>query len=183
MQNSAHRIMVLLIVGWLATPTALADAEIASKIVQFCKDNVGKQVGRGECSDVAVQALKEAGAKPQTAFADSPNKDDYVWGELVYLYGKNAVGKDDREGALKDVQPGDIIQLRDAMFAGKAANGGTYTQQSPHHTSVVAEVKDKAKQVVVYEQNSNNVRVVMKNVYRLNDLRQGWIRIYRPVAK
>src|SRR5262249_1585314 len=121
--------------------------------------------------------------KPQTAFPDSPNKDDYVWGELVYLYGKNPGAKDDREGALKDVQPGDIIQLRDAMFAGKAANGGADTHPSPPPTPRVAEVKDKTKQLVVYEQNSNNVRSVTKNIYRLNDLRQGWIRIYRPVAK
>lgn len=183
MPCTAGRIVLILAAGWLLTPARGADEEINSKIVQFCKDNLGKQVGRGECSDVAVQALKDAGAKPQTAFKDSPNQDDYVWGELVYLYGKNPGAKDDREGMLKDVQPGDIIQLRDAMFAGKAANGGMYTQQSPHHTSIVAEVKDKTKQVVVYEQNSNNVRIVMKNTYRLNDLRQGWIRIYRPVAR
>src|SRR5262249_26768610 len=149
MPSSGRRMMLVLAVGWLLTPALAADEEINSKIVQYCKDQVGKQVGKGECADVAVEALKLAGAKPQTAFADSPNEGDYVWGELVYLYGKKPGAKDEREGQLKDVQPGDIIQLRDAMFAGKAPNGGTYSQQSPHHTSVVAEVKDKTKQVVV----------------------------------
>ena len=57
------------------------EKSVNEKVVEFCKKHVGKEVGDGECTSLASAALKEAGAKPRSAFEDHPNRGDYVWGE------------------------------------------------------------------------------------------------------
>ncbi len=182
MRNTVTSASVFIALLYLL-PTAIAEETVGSKVVKFCKDKVGQTVGGGECAHLAVEALRAADAKLQSDFTDSPNKGDYVWGDLIYLHAKKAGAKDEYEGAVKDMKPGDIMQFRDAKFAGPAPNGGTYSRESPHHTAVVAEIKEAGKVIVVFEQNIAEVRKVMKTTYRLAHLREGWVRVYRPVAK
>jgi hypothetical protein len=60
---------------------------------------VGKKVGARECWDLGEESLKQAGAMTSNDLGPVGPDTDYVWGDPV----KN----------LKDVQAGDIIQLRD----------------------------------------------------------------------
>jgi hypothetical protein len=162
-------------VGVIAKEDAAA-AELAKKMVQFCKDNFGKTVGDGECGTLAVKAVDAAGAKPFFEYKENPGLQDFVWGELVFVL-EIKDGKRKREPADGKAKPGDVIQYRDATFR---SGGGIYVFS--HHTAVVADVKATGE-LVVYEQNMQGKREVTKGTLRPGDLAGGWIRVYRPVAK
>lgn len=172
---------VLFLLG--ATTGLAAPPEPAAnpKVIAFAKNNMTKQVGDGECAALAVEALKAAGAKPFRSWKDSPNDGDYVWGELVYgLKIQDGIRTEDTAIGTAP-QAGDVIQYRNAEFAGKTANGGKYTQKMPHHTAIVLSVKDNGKTIVVLEQNSGGRKTVGEGTIRLGDLQSGWLKVYRPV--
>ena len=52
----------------------------------------------------------------------------------------------------------------------------------PHHTAVILNVAEGGKVLKVLEQNINGKRFVMESTYRINDLKSGSFRVYRPVA-
>jgi len=56
---------------------------LGKKIVNFAQSKVGRQVGTGECFDLAAQVLKSAGAKSADSFGKVPPDADYVWGDPV----------------------------------------------------------------------------------------------------
>ena len=150
-------------------------------VVAFCKANLGKQVGEGECAHLASAALKEAGAKPHREFPDSPDTGDYVWGTLVFgMEFKD--GKGATEGSVAKVRPGDIIQYRDAKFSGRKPTGGTYTSTAAHHTAVVGAVSPDGKVLSLLQQNSGGKRLVTEATQTLTDMQAGWLKVYRPVA-
>jgi hypothetical protein len=154
------------------------------KIVKFCKDHLGKKVRQGECTNLADAALKHAGAKPRTTFKDSPNREDYVWGKLVYALEIKENSQKETRVPKMSIQPGDVIQFRDARFKGRSLNGlQNYETAFPHHTSIVLAVKMENNLITVLEQNVNGKRKVMESTYRLTDLKTGWLRIYRPVSE
>ncbi len=153
-----------------------AAGELAKKIVEFCKDNVGKTVGDGECGTLAVKAAEAAGAKPFSDYKENPGVQDFVWGELVFVVEIQG-GKRKRDPADTKAKPGDVIQYRNASFR---SGGGIYL--FAHHTAVVAEVKSSGE-LIVYEQNMQGKRYVTKGRLQPNNLASGWIRIYRPAAK
>jgi hypothetical protein len=171
-----------LLVGLLAASAAPAPAPaLGDKVVAFCKKEMGEQVGGGECAHLASAALKSVGIDHRGA-KDSPNAGDYVWGELVYVLDKDPKGA--THGKVTDIKPGDIIQYRDTKWAGPKRGGkGTYSASAAHHTSVVAAVEDKGKTIKIYQQNSGGKRFVTEGVLYLDDLKEGWIRVYRPVTK
>ena len=72
------------------------------KVVEFARTNVGKQVGDGVCTSLAVEALRAAQAR---RFPFSDREGDWIWGEEVPSF--------------KEALPGDILQFRDAVFQGK----------------------------------------------------------------
>jgi hypothetical protein len=151
-------------------------------VVAFCKANLGKQVGEGECAHLAGAAFKEAGAKPHREFPDKPNEGDYVWGELVFgMEFKN--GKGSIEGSPTKIRPGDVVQYRDAKFAGRRPTGGTYSSSAAHHTAVVSGVSPDGKVITILQQNTNGKRFVTEDVQVLTDMQAGWMKVYRPVAK
>lgn len=153
-----------------------AAAELAQKVVRFCKDNLGKMVGDGECGTLAVKAAEAAGAKPFFEYKENPGPQDFVWGELVFAL-EFKDGKRTRDPADAKAKPGDVIQYRDATFR---SSRGIYIFS--HHTAVIAEVKSTGE-LVVYEQNMQGKKEVTKGTLRPSELAGGWIRVYRPVAK
>jgi hypothetical protein len=163
--------------------TATASAPtLNDKVAGFCQARLGKQVGDGECYALAAQALLAAGAKPQPALGDSPNKGDYVWGKLVYT----RETRDDRpaeKGDAAKLRPGDVIQFRDVRFEGTRDDGGTYFWATDHHTAVVTAVKDDGKGLTVLHQNADGKRFVHEKTYTLGDLKTGWLRVYRPIPR
>jgi hypothetical protein len=164
---------------------ARAADSLGDRIVAFCKAHKDQQVGDGDCYDLGKYALKEAGARPEFKYHNNPNKGDYVWGKLVF---KEEAGEGEsgpkREGKVKDVRPGDVIQLRDAKFEGKKLSGkGTYRVSMPHHTAIVSAVENDGKLLRIYHQNFGGKKVVMEATITPEHLTAGWIRIYRPNPK
>jgi hypothetical protein len=168
-------VTVALLVGLApADDTALND-----KVLQFARDHMGEKVGDGQCTSLAVEALRSAGAKVDP-FRDDGN---FVWGRQLE--------------ALKDAKPGDVLQFRDAVFRTRRRlpGGGIQISRSsyPHHTAIVAEVKGKAsaKVLVILHQNYEAPgqdkalkQTVQRGTLYLADLQKGgWIRAYRPEAE
>ena len=157
-----------------APPTTRQAETLGAKIVAFCVKHKGKQVADGECAMLASEALKAAGAKRRGP--DAPDKEDYVWGKLVYTHeaGQKPVGRP------ADVKPGAVVQFRDATFRWKVP-GGTYTETFPHHTAIVTAVEDKGATIKYLHQNHNGDRTVQDGALRLADLQAGWLRFYEPL--
>jgi hypothetical protein len=174
----------LLVIGCLLCLPAVGRADsLGERIVEFCRENEGKQVGAGNCYALAAKALSAAGAKPRFLNQDYPGKEDYVWGELVMYQEATETGLK-RTGAGKDLQPGDVIQFRDTKWEGKKPNGkGKYSMTMDHHTAIVAGVENDGNLVKTYHQNFGGKKVVMEGSLTLDDLKAGWIRVYRPIPK
>jgi hypothetical protein len=146
------------------------------KVVEFARSNLGEPVGDGICITLAVEALREAGAK-RASFRDA--KGDYEWGELV--------------PDLKDALPGDILQFRDAVFKGQRSLGKGRTtrwhQEYPHHTAIVAKVERGGKLITIYHQNvvtrgqdESEKGKVQEGELRMESLQKGgWVKAYRPI--
>jgi hypothetical protein len=181
MRNHARLTLLAALLWAVAASAASADA-IADKVVKFCKDNRGKKVGDGECADLALAALKAAGAKSSLDFDDSPNRGDYVWGKLVFVREVKDRKASEKNVDGQKVRPGDVIQLRDAKFQGKKGKV-TYSSAAAQHTAVVVGLRDNGRTLVILEQNYNGKKAVTEGTYRLDDMREGWLRVYRPQAK
>lgn len=125
--------------------------EIPLKLVAFCKENLGKQVGNGECWTLANEAFKAVGLK-------RPGSDIRVWGRLI-----------DHEK--EKLQEGDIAEYRTAKFS-----NGTWT--GPEHTSVV--VKVNRKSIVVAQCNWGGNKNVTEMEFDPSTLVSGELKFYRP---
>ena len=123
---------------------------INQKVVNWARAQSGKQVGKGECWDLADRALRQAGVQSSADLGPMDDDADYVWGDEI--------------SDLKDVQPGDILQFRDFAVTTtvetetRYADGSSETSTTeetftrPHHTAVVSEVKSGGL-LKVLEQN------------------------------
>jgi hypothetical protein len=163
----------------LVSAAPAGQQSIGERIVAFCQEHKGEQVGDGECATLANHALRAAGARGRGN--DNPNKSDYTWGSRVFtIEGQEDTPK--TEGKSIDIKAGDIIQLRDVKFKGRRP-GGTYSMSFPHHTAIVAGVEDGGQTVHIFHQNFGGKKIVMNATYKLGDLKEGWMRFYRPVLK
>jgi len=162
-----------------ATPAGKAEDEpppLNARVAAFARDHVGQKVGDGECTSLAVEALRSAGARRRPR---NPGDGDYVWGRAV--------------GSFRDALPGDVVQFRDAVFQGKRRvtkwRTITWRHAYPHHTAIVAEVRDRGKTVVLLHQNvgpegtpEEQRRVVSETTIRPDSLQKGGkVWIYRPI--
>ena len=171
----------IFVLGLWAATAAGREPSLGEKIVDYCKSHKGQQVDRGECYDLAHQALRSAGAK--TGGKDSPGEGDYTWGDLILVLESAKTSPKATQGKLGDVRPGDILQFRDAKFEGPLrGRNGRYATIMDHHTAVVSGVERQGKVVKIYQQNHNGKRVVLHDTLYTDDLKQGWMRVYRPVA-
>ena len=130
----------------LSLPLAGHAASSNDLIVKFCRDNMGKKVGNGQCTEVARYAIRSAGAQSRQKNADFPAKGDYVWGKFIACLETTGRGRLKESGNRKDIQAGDIIQFRDVTMKGKKPIGrGYYTRSMKHHTAVVSEVQHRGR--------------------------------------
>ena len=185
MTNIARTLILIAALLGLASAASAEPPTLNEKVVKFCKDKMGEKVGGGECAHLAEAALQYAGAKPRPAFKDYPKEGDYVWGKLAYTLEIKDDSQKETTVPKTSVEPGDIIQFRNARFEGKnlRGGGGTYFITCGHHTSIVVNVKKEDNILTVLEQNVGGKKIVVESTYRLSDLKTGWLRIYRPVPK
>jgi ABC-type taurine transport system substrate-binding protein len=138
------------------------------KITTWALGQKGKQVGKGECWDLANEALQKAGALGSAALGPMDNDADYVWGDAI--------------PDLKDVAPGDVLQFRDYVVTREVvtestwADGAEWTDESEravtraHHTAIVAANQGNGI-LTIYEQNVEPLgRVVQLNTLNTKDL-------------
>jgi len=127
--------MVLLLVVLLWA----SDVPLGESIVSFARSRLGQKVGDGECTSLAVQALRHCHAQ-----RPDPVRGD--WGDEVK--------------ALRDIQAGDILQFENALFVKQHVreDGAILTQTTsyPHHTAIVARVRKRGPRpvLVVLHQNA-----------------------------
>jgi hypothetical protein len=154
-------------------------ADTGPKIVEYAKSKKRTKVGSGECFDLAVAALKEAGSKTAYDFGEVTADADYTWGTAV---------------ALATVQAGDVIQYRDYTLKKTQEIETSYTFPDgatldvsdssesslgrPHHTAIVTGAPSSGA-VKVIEQNVE--RVIGHGLEKLVD--DGEIYIQAPPAK
>jgi len=135
------------------------------RIVDWCTSQVGRQVNRGECWDLANQALLSI---PGVMTAH-----EYIFGHIIYerIYAGEVT-------RYEQVRPGDIVQYASAKFQWSGGSSAT----GPDHTAVVEKVEGKGT-LHVLEQNVNGIKRVVRGETELANMVSGEIRIYRAVSK
>jgi hypothetical protein len=141
--NAKHGLVVGLALTSVAIAcgagTSSAVSSVEAKMVKYAHSQLGKRVGSGECTDLVIEALRIAHAKP----GDLSNQTDYHWG---HSRGQITTG----------IKPGDIIQFENCVFkkTTTTANGGTRSSQQnmPHHTAIVR--NEDGHHVHIYQQNT-----------------------------
>jgi hypothetical protein len=144
-----------------------ADSLINDQVVAFARSKLGETVGDGQCSTLAAEALRQAGAKVRRGEHGS-------WGEELK--------------SLLEAKPGDILQFDDTYFAHTSfGDDGTTTKRMilfPHHTAIVARVRKRGTKptLVIVHQNVGDTKVVQEWTINIADKKRGTIKLYRPVA-
>jgi hypothetical protein len=148
-----------------------ADGPINDKVVEFARSKVGQRVGRGECTDLAREALRYSGAR-------------------VFRGRPGTCG--DELKSVRDARPGDILQFEGAVFVRqRLEDDGTRDIQMfsyPHHTAIVARVRKRGSKpvLVILHQNTgpegSDKRVVQEWTLDMAEKTRGTVKAYRPTA-
>lgn len=126
-------------------------------VLDFVNAHIHKKVGRGECWDVAAEALNSVQANWDQRYAFG-TKVDYKK-ECIY--------------------PGDIIQFENVKVVikeGTTTDTGVY----PHHTAIIYEVKGKGKYTLAHQNTPFSGKRVGLSELDLANVVKGKITIYRP---
>lgn len=131
---------------------------VNNEILNFVNTKINKKVGRGECWDLAAQALNSVEAK---------------W-DGKFKFG-NEINFD-----LDSVYPGDIIQFKGVKVK-YIENGIKYTENMTQHTAIIYTVKGKG----VFDLAHQNTHISGKKVgiseLDLKNIVKGKYIIYRPI--
>lgn len=130
--------------------------EMNEKIIEYCKSQLGKKVGRGECWDLAKSALDANNAQ---------------W-ERPYNFGKKINFQNVK------IYPGDIVQFENVVLK----DGRRMKMTIKHHTAIIYQVLGPKKFSLIH-QNVNGKRKVMISDIDLKYLKRGKIYVYRPQSK
>ncbi len=127
-------------------------------IVNYVESVIGKKVDRGECWDLAYQALIKAGARWDGA---------YKYGKLV-----------DPEKEI--IFPGDIIQFKNVKIKYQK-DRVIYTEVMKHHTAIVYKVIRKGVYKIAHQNTSEFKKKVGISDFSLSYIVGGKVKFYRPV--
>lgn len=142
-------------------PKDYASLFLNKQVIRFVKEVMGTTVGRGECWDLAQEALDRNGAD---------------WNRPLEFGMPLDSVKD-------QIEPGDIIQFRSVTITERLPNGVIRRQVigMPDHTAVILSVEGKHRYLLAH-QNIEGKRFVISSVVNLNAITSGRYRIYRPIA-
>jgi len=134
--------------------------ELNKEILKYVKSVEGKKVDRGECWDLANQALKLINADWDKAF----------------VYG-------DKLDPMKDeIFPGDLIQFDNIKIQYTEGNA-TYTETMGQHTAIVYKVLEKGVFEIAHQNTGFSGRKVGVSTLNINYIVKGKIFFYRPTLK
>jgi hypothetical protein len=131
------------------------------KVVVWVQGQLRKTVGKGECWDLAEQALKQAGAQTSNDLGPVEQDTDYIWGAPI--------------NDVKDVGPGDILQFRDHVVTTTIKTEYTFsdgsglvetteeTAERGHHTAIVNGKLDGDGAVKTFDQHVRPLGKVVQN--------------------
>jgi len=129
-------------------------------VLQYVESVVGTRVDRGECWDLARQALEHSEAS---------------W-DGSYGFGK--VVKHRKEKVL----PGDIVQFEKVVV--RYTEGlTTYTENYDHHTAIVYRVKGRGRFELAHQNTGFSGKKVGISPLNLDHVIRGKISFYRPVTE
>lgn len=132
--------------------------DLNKKIINHIKTKIGKKVGRGECWDLAADALNTVGA---------------TW-DKDYVFGKEI------DPAKECVYPGDIIQFEGVEVEYRKGNT-IYYEDLSHHTAIVYQVKNKGSFIMAEQNTSTGGKKVTLDPLELTNITKGKYTVYRPV--
>lgn len=131
--------------------------ELNKKIIEYVTTKINKQVGRGECWDVAAEALNNTKAN---------------W-DGDYGFGKEVTLKKDC------VYPGDIIQFSSVTV--KYEKDKTFfIEKMQKHTAIIYEVKAQDDFILADQNTGTSGRKVGLHPLQLKNITSGKFRVYRP---
>lgn len=130
------------------------------QVVEYVNTVIGKQVDRGECWDLANQALKRINAE---------------W-DKKYAYGKPLNPKKD------EIFPGDMIQFEGVKVEYQKENM-IFKEEMKHHTAVVYKVIEPGVYQLAHQNTSFSGRKVGLSELRLDSVKKGKLKFYRPTKE
>jgi len=139
-----------------ATLLAQSDVPLGEQVALYAEARMGKQVGRGECWDLAKEALNAA----QARWDGSKGFGDPVQPEAV--------------------QRGDIVQLEKVVIERRDADSMVRETMGPH-TAIVLEVPAPGHFLIAHQNFGSAGRKVSRHELRLADKKRGTITFFRPV--
>lgn len=131
--------------------------QLNQQIVDFVTSRIKKKVGKGECWDLAEEALNSVGAKWNG---------EYVFGKPVRYQ-------------TECVYAGDIIQFADVRIQYEV-DGKVYIEQMKQHTAVIYEVKARGNYILAHQNTPFSGKKVGLSPIKLKDINKGKFTIYRP---
>lgn len=127
------------------------------QVVAFVTSKLNKKVGRGECWDLAAEALNNAGAS---------------WdGQLKF--GKVIDPK------TEVIYPGDIIQFENVQVK-YSVGQANFSESYPHHTAVVYKVLADGSYEIAQQNTSATGRKVGIGKLDLKNVTKGQLTFFRP---
>lgn len=137
--------------------TGSAIPELNQHIVAYALGQEGKKVGRGECWDLAAEALNSGGATWDGA---------YGFGDIV-------------DWRKEEILPGDIVQFANVEV--EFRSGNTITRERyVKHTAVVVAVAGKGLFTIAHQNVEPVGKKVAKSKLHMADVRGGKLTFYRP---
>ena len=155
-----YRPLLIIVLSIFAAHTLNAQNTIPKlnkEIYKYVKSVKGTKVDRGECWDLANQALKLTNAD---------------W-DKAYIYGNKIDPKTDQ------VFPGDLIQFENVKVQYTEGNT-TYTELMVHHTAIVYKVISKTVFEIAHQNTEFSGRNVGFSKLDLNHIIEGDMLFYRP---
>ncbi len=134
---------------------------INQQIIEYVKSTIGTKVNRGECWDLAYEAL---------------TRHECMW-DWEYEYGELYNPEDEI------VFPGDLIQFENVIVKYKKGNV-MFTENMGHHTAIVYRIIDQEKKIfeLAHQNTEFSGKKVGLSEFNLNQVVEGEIMFYHPVA-
>ena len=158
-------------------------------ILAYCKANMGKMVGKGQCGELAIAALTAAGAKAPPTMPIMPVLGiGRTWGYCIYAQNS---GEKFNNTDFAIIRPGDIIQITDFYFKWNESPGlmgAAGLESGPiQHTAIVTKVLGSQKykeggHVIIVEQNGTGGQIVCEGFLIFGALTRGKIEVFRSVS-
>lgn len=128
-----------------------------AQIIQFVNNNIGKQVGRGECWDLAAQALE---------FGKAQHPDTYIFGDEL--------------STRETIYAGDIIQFENCRIETEGKDGQFVIISLEHHTAIIYDILGNGKYVIADQNNDFSGKKVGISTIDLSNVSSGSFKIFRP---